>query len=514
MADDGDLTTEQTEKLVIFQDITHIDSIDECKQILEAFQWNIEVAVQNTFNEQPGTSSTQQNPTTSNTQPSTSISSSSSSSANSIFNTSFDNHATNDNEAIFYRNFANNIPQHPQPPRNLLNDIRSFNPPPRPQQQLPNVNVNQLQRTVSVASPRHNAIVPQGVFQWSMYLFSFPFRFLFATIVDLTSFFWSMFNTSSIPIDYDPLANIAEFAITYNQKYGTNHPQFYQGSYSQAVNEAKRDLKFLLIYIHQNDNKDCHLFASETLQNPEIIELINNTFIFWSCSKDLPEGQKVFNALKARRCPFLGVIVLKHSRSTLVSKIEGPITATELIAQLNNLIGENEHDLVVARLDRDERSQTQLLRSQQDEDYLESLKLDQEKAKQKQLLAEEKRLAQELEKQKLAEEKDRENNILNRKSELRQLLANTPQPDTSNELTLKLIIKLPNGNRFERFFLKTDPLSSLYKFVFCNEECPLNFEIVTNFPRKVIECTEDTTLSIRDFGITQSMILFVNDLDA
>ena len=43
-----------------------------------------------------------------------------------------------------------------------------------------------------------------------------------------------MFESSSIPIDYDPLANIAEFAITYNQKYGTNHPQFYQGSYSQV----------------------------------------------------------------------------------------------------------------------------------------------------------------------------------------------------------------------------------------------------------------------------------------
>ena len=43
-----------------------------------------------------------------------------------------------------------------------------------------------------------------------------------------------MFESSSIPIDYDPLANIAEFAITYNQKYGTDHPQFYQGSYSQV----------------------------------------------------------------------------------------------------------------------------------------------------------------------------------------------------------------------------------------------------------------------------------------
>ena len=29
----------------------------------------------------------------------------------------------------------------------------------------------------------------------------------------------------------------------------------------KAHTEAKRDLKFLLIYIHQNDNKDCNTFA-------------------------------------------------------------------------------------------------------------------------------------------------------------------------------------------------------------------------------------------------------------
>ena len=93
---------------------------------------------------------------------------------------------------------------------------------------------------------------------------------------------------------------------------------------------------------------------------------------------------------------------------TLVSKIEGPINAAELMIQLNNLIAENEQDLVVARVDRESRSQTQLLRQQQDEAYLESLKADQEKAKQKQLLVEETRRAEEFEKKKIAEEKARE----------------------------------------------------------------------------------------------------------
>jgi hypothetical protein len=75
-------------------------------------------------------------------------------------------------------------------------------------------------------------------------------------------------------------------------------------------------------------------------------------------------------------------------------------------------------------------------------------------------------------------------------------------------------MKLPNGNRFERVFLKSDPLSDLYKFVFSNEECPNNFEIGTNFPRKSIICDENTTTSIAEAGINQSMLLFIYDLDA
>jgi FAS-associated factor 2 len=199
---------------------------------------------------------------------------------------------------------------------------------------------------------------------------------------------------------------------------------------------------------------------------------------------------------------------------TLVSKIEGPITAPELLMQLANLTAEFEQDLVSVRIDREQRTQNQLLRQQQDQAYLESLKQDQEKARKKQEVEAEQKRAIELEKQKLEQEKARENAILNRKLELRQLLAQTPQPDATNPSSVKLIVKLPTGTRTERVFLRTDPLSELYKFVFSNEECPINFEIVTNFPRKLIECSEDTTLSIQEFGINQSMLLFVNDLDA
>jgi len=47
----SELSPENIEMLVNFKEITHIQSTDECKQILEAFGWNLELAVQNTFND-------------------------------------------------------------------------------------------------------------------------------------------------------------------------------------------------------------------------------------------------------------------------------------------------------------------------------------------------------------------------------------------------------------------------------------------------------------------------------
>ena len=97
---------------------------------------------------------------------------------------------------------------------------------------------------------------------------------------------------------------------------------------------------------------------------------------------------------------------------------------------------------------------------------------------------------------------------------MRRYFVEKPEPDASDPLSIKLLIKLPTGSRYHRLFLKTDPLSEFYKFVFSNEECPKNFEIVTNFPRRVVECDESTSQTIQEFGINQSMLLFVNDLDA
>lgn len=59
----------------------------------------------------------------------------------------------------------------------------------------------------------------------------------------------------------NPLEDVRSFIKAYEEKYSSVHPVFYQGTYSQVLNDAKRELKFLLVYLHKDDAVDTPLFC-------------------------------------------------------------------------------------------------------------------------------------------------------------------------------------------------------------------------------------------------------------
>ncbi|GBN05568.1 FAS-associated factor 2 [Araneus ventricosus] len=92
------------------------------------------------------------------------------------------------------------------------------------------------------------------------------------------------------------------------------------------------------------------------------------------------------------------------------------------------------------------------------------------------------------------------------------------EPPLEHPDTIRLMIKLPAGTRLERRFKREESLKFLYHFVFCHPESPDCFQIVTNFPRRVVPCepTENNPEppSFSDFGFGKSEMLFVQDMDA
>ncbi|KAH9508367.1 FAS-associated factor 2 [Bulinus truncatus] len=328
-----DLNSEQTEKLLQFQDLTGIDQMQRCRQILEGHDWNIEAAVQDTFNEQEG--------------------------APTVFHQA----------------------------------------PPQPEERAPLVNLQPSNQRVILYPGRR----PQGIFEWTFYLLTMPIRFVWTTVFDIVRVFISFLRPDPRRIVTDPLRDVQTFISSFESKYGQRHPVFYQGTYSQALNDAKKELRFLLVYLHSDEHQNTDQFCRDVLCSDIFINFVNVHMLFWACNTSSPEGYRVSQALKEHAYPFLAVIVLRDNKMSVVARIEGSITgAQELVGRLEQVMTENESSLLAARAERAERSFNQSLRQQQDEAYLESLRADQEKEKKKR--EERERKEEEERRQRLAEE--------------------------------------------------------------------------------------------------------------
>ncbi|KAL8590976.1 hypothetical protein ACOMHN_019523 [Nucella lapillus] len=449
MADADDLSHEQTEKLVQFQDLTGIEDMNRCRGILERHSWNIEAAVQDTFNEREG------------------------------------------------------VPQ-------VFAQHNSMN---REVEREPQVNTHPMNQRV-FAIPRHQQ--PQGLIQWTSYWFLFPFRFFYSTVFDIFRFFFRLLRPDPRRNVTDPLGDVMRFISSFEAKFGLAHPVFYQGTYSQALNDAKRELRFLMVYLHGDDHQDSDAFCRNTLCQDEVCTFLNTNVLFWACNTGSPEGYRVSQALKENTYPFLALIVLRENRMTAVARIEGPIGPSDLVRRIEGVMRENESSLVAARAEREERQFNQTLRQEQDAAYLESLRADQEKERKrreerdKQEVERQKELDQAAEVQKALEERER------RKEELVKQIP--PEPTADDVDAIRIVLKTPNGKRLERRFCKNQSSKFLYYFVFCHEECPDDFQIVTNFPRRVLECQPMGAVpeppSLKELGLGKSEMLFIHDNEA
>ena len=187
---------------------------------------------------------------------------------------------------------------------------------------------------------------PYGFTGWLFFFSSLPLRVMMITFYQLTRFVFRIIrpeNRPGIQISSflpsflhncvsvnpiavtDPIGNVTSFIQEYNETFGDQHPTFYPGTYSQVLNEAKKDLKFLLVYLHCKDHQDTNKFCRLTLCNPQVIEFINCNCLMWACSVNSLEGYRVSQALRENTYPFLAIIVQREFRMTVVGRYTAQI---------------------------------------------------------------------------------------------------------------------------------------------------------------------------------------------
>lgn len=433
----ADLCAEQIGKLFQFQDLTGIESLPTCRDVLQRHHWDIESAVQDQLNLREG-------------RPSVFAGTSETSSAPTV----------------------------------LVDPTRQ-----------------------QIFNPENS-----GTGNFLSFVLDYILRTFYNTFVSVVRFTWSLVWPEPRPPITDPVADVGRFIQNYESTYGNEHPVFYRGSYRQALNDAKQELRFLVIYLHQNDQSDCSNFCSTVLPNRNVISFLNESnILFWACEQDLNEGNRVATALQANVYPYVAVVVLRESRMTLVGRMEGPVSPEEFIRRLRSVFEANEAYLIAARAERIERSFNQSLREQQDRAYLESLRADEEKEQIKRE-KENKEQEQRLQQVRLEEIEQAHKDEL-KKQKVEMLASIPPEPSLEEPGSLTIVFIMPGGVRIERRFSETSPLADVLNFVFCHPSSPDIFEVATNFPKRVLN-VEDRNKTLKQAGLQKREVLFINDLDS
>ncbi|KAI3703435.1 hypothetical protein L1987_73510 [Smallanthus sonchifolius] len=141
-----------------------------------------------------------------------------------------------------------------------------------------------------------------------------------------------------------------------------------------------------------------------------------------------------------------------------------------------------------------------LIREQQDDEYLASLQADREKElieqSAKEAAMEEERCKEEEARIKLEEEQELERQLAGKEASLPQ------EPTSDDENAVTLLVRMPDGSRRGRRFLRTDKLQHLFSFIdIARVVKPGTYRLVRPYPRQAFSDGE-SNLTLNELGLT------------
>jgi len=301
-------------------------------------------------------------------------------------------------------------------------------------------------------------------------------------------------------------------------------PVLYEGSFVQALQEARRDAKLLVVYLHSENGRFTQNFCNQVLSNDFIRMMLDENFLVWGGDITRMESHRVAQMIHARQYPcFCVLLPASVDEIRVIGALNGDIQVDPTVALLTTCLEEMEmhRSEIVAR--REQHVEDRSLRQEQDVEYQQALEMDkkrEEDAKAARIaeeeqqkveadrLGEEARVAekaqQEAEDEAAQVEKQRVESEAKRKRKASEL--EMPGP----EAKARICIKLPTGQRTERKFAADATLADVYKWADCLPFLPENqdkglvvperFMLKTSFPSRELTEMDRTILELELAG--------------
>ena len=294
----------------------------------------------------------------------------------------------------------------------------------------------------------------------------------------------------------DPEGDVNTFITDFQERYGSNIPQFFRGTYAAALRQAQRDLVFLLVYIHANENPSSDRFCRNVLLNDGFLNFLStNEIILWGCDVSKPEGLRVAHTIRATTYPVLALIALKNGSMTIVLRISGARMAESpesVLSSLNRAFTVENLALAQERQRRRAHQAQQDLRREQDREYEESERRDRERIRKKaEEEAREKAAAQAVEQKRIRRGTLKQNVY----EEVTTIAETFPTEPSQSDDAVQLVVRLPSGGQqLKRRFLLSDTVSTLYFWVhseiWTNPETIRALQLAIAFPKQDLPLPE------------------------
>jgi FAS-associated factor 2 len=299
-----------------------------------------------------------------------------------------------------------------------------------------------------------------------------PFGFLVPTII--SRLLTRLLTQRSRPVRraLPPGDNARRFIREFGEIYGDNALPFTESGFNLTLDNAKKDLRFLLVVLLSPDHDDNETWVRETLLSSELGTFLGShkdEVVLWGGNVQDAEAYQVASSLNCTKFPFASLICQTSdtgsSAMTVIMRAAGTMTAGELVAKLGSAISAQQTQLRTARSQRSEQQVSRNLRQEQDSAYERSLAQDRERAR---LRREEQQAREQAEAQAKAAAKAKEDLQLQveqwRRWRARSL---AEEPGAEVKDAIRVSIRLPSGERVIRKFQADATVEELYAFIDC-----------------------------------------------
>ncbi|VDM37743.1 unnamed protein product [Toxocara canis] len=361
--------------------------------------------------------------------------------------------------------------------------------------------------------------------EWAYSLITLPFTFAYHTIMELLRFFWYLMRAPPLAVA-DPRGDVHRFVQDFNSTYGSepNKIHWRDAPYNDALNECKNALRFMLVYLHNPSHEATDRFVRQTLLSVQMKQLLErNDILMWGASVRSQEGYKVSMALRENTYPFLGLICVREHHMAMVLRLEGEYELEPMLYSLQTAIDENRLYLDAIREEREQREANNRIRREQEVEYQRSLEADRARQDQIRRAESERQLAEKRE----AESRRKEQLKKEQLQKIRSRLASELPPETHAADHVRVSVRFPSGERFERRFEPSDSLEALFNATLVHEKCPDDFTLICSYPRRQLNCAPEwyreygssvqdpaNIPTFEECGFANSVVVLVQDNNA